>query len=216
MTSDLIAAAADLSRALGDLAPAGVRVGAAVIDAADEARLHPEEAAIVASAVAKRRREFASGRALLRSLLGVDGPVTVLASRAPSLPAGVVASLAHDDEVVVAAVNTDPAVIALGVDVETEGAVGADVADVVRRPEERELDPTWVFVAKEATYKAWSTGGGRILRHDEVRVVPGADGRFTATVLDPTPEVGREFTGRSAVAGGRVVALVVVARQDGP
>ena len=213
MTSPaLVTAAADVERVLGELAPATVRIGAAPIDPADEARLHPDEAAIVASAVAKRRREFASGRALLRRLLGTDGPVTVLASRAPQVPAGVAASLAHDDEVVVAVVSTDASVAALGVDVEPVGAVGDDVADAVRRDEERELDPTWVFVAKEAMYKAWSTGGGRFLRHDEVRVVPGEGGAFTATVVAE----GREFIGRSAVAGGRVVALVVDARQDGP
>ena len=212
MTSPgLVTAAADVERTLRELAPEVVRVGAAPIDPADESRLHPEESAIVASAVAKRRREFASGRALLRRLLGTDGPVTVLASRAPQLPAGVVASLAHDDEVVVAAVSTDASVVALGVDVEPVGAVGADVADAVRREDERELDPTWVFVAKEAMYKAWSTGGGRFRRHDEVRVTAGERGSFSATVLAE----GRVFTGRSAVAGGRVVALVVVTRQDG-
>jgi 4'-phosphopantetheinyl transferase EntD len=204
-------AVAAIDTALRALAPAHVQVGARAIDAADEARLHPDEAAIVAGAVAKRRREFASGRALLRSLLGSDGPVTVLATRAPAVPAGVVASLAHDDELAVAAVSTDARVVALGVDVEPEGAVDGEVADVVLRPEERDLDPTWVFVVKEAVYKAWSTTGGRILGHDDVRVTPGADGAFTAMVLD----AHREFTGSSARVGGRVVALVVDARQDG-
>ena len=67
-------AASAISNALAMLHPAAtdgsVSVGAAAIDPADEQRLFPEEAAIVANAVAKRRREFASGRALLRSLLG--------------------------------------------------------------------------------------------------------------------------------------------------
>ncbi|CAB4586451.1 MAG: 4'-phosphopantetheinyl transferase [Actinomycetes bacterium] len=221
---------AELAAALGALAPGGVRVGARAIRADDEAALHPVEAAIVASAVAKRRREFATGRALLRSLLATDAPVTVLTSRAPSLPAGVVASLAHDDVVAVAAVSDDPSVSALGVDVERVAAVDPSLADTVCRPEEVGLDPTWVFVAKEALYKAWSTLGGPILRHHDVllhRIGPeggGAGDRtdFRGEVVgavapaDGSLGVRRTFTGRSTVCGGRIVALVVVADHDGP
>lgn len=243
--SDLATSAVvtELAAALGSLAPRGVRVGARAIDPADEATLHPMEAAIVASAVAKRRREFATGRALLRSLLATDSPVTVLTSRAPSLPAGVVASLAHDDVVAVAAVSDDPSVGALGVDVERVGAVDPSLTDTICRPEEFGLDPTWVFVAKEALYKAWSTLGGPILRHHDVLLHPidpdgdGGSGRVDLRVdfrgevvgggaVAPAGEspggsaggsagVRRTFTGRSTVGGGRIVALVVVAEHDG-
>jgi 4'-phosphopantetheinyl transferase EntD len=203
------ASADDIASALARLHPSvltgEVRVGASAIDPADEASLLPEEAAIVASAVAKRRREFASGRALLRRLLDTDQAVTVLVSRAPQLPSGVVASLAHDDEIVVAAVSRTASVRALGIDLEPVGAVDGEVADAVRRPEERDLDPTWVFVAKEAMYKAWSTQGGRFLRHEDVSITDTGGGSFVATVLD----AGRSFTGSSTVVGGRVVALVV-------
>lgn len=208
--------------ALRALASSSVTVGARAIRADDEATLHPVEAAIVASAAAKRRREFASGRTLLRLLLGTNEPVTALTSRAPSLPAGVVASLAHDDEVVIAAVSRDPSVRAIGIDLEPIGAVGADVADTVRRPEERHLDPTWVFVVKEATYKAWSTGGGRFLSHADVTVrCTGSDpadpadasaGSFVAEVIGEH----RSFIGGSARVGGRIVAIVVDTGQDGP
>ena len=200
---DIVSALARLHPSVADGA---VSVGAAAIDPADEARLLPQEAAIVASAVAKRRREFASGRALLRRLLDTDEAVTVLVSRAPQLPSGVVASLAHDDEIVVAAVSRAPAVRALGIDIEPVGAVDGEVADAVRRPEERDLDPTWVFVAKEAMYKAWSSQGGRFLRHEDVSVTDTGSGSFVATVLADE----RSFTGSSTVVGGRVVALVVV------
>jgi 4'-phosphopantetheinyl transferase EntD len=193
-----------------------LRVGARPIDPADEHRLHPGEAAIVESAVPKRRREFASGRSLLRSLLGTTDPVTVLTSRAPRLPDGVVASLAHDDEIAIAAISRDPRVRAIGIDLEPVDAVDADVAEVVRRPEELGLDPTWVFVVKEATYKAWSTMGGALLRHEDVSVTAGPDGGFRAEVLSASPGEHRSFTGRSATVGGRVVALVVVIGNDGP
>ncbi len=205
----VLAAARDIADALVGLHPAAatgvVTAGAAAIDPADEGRLFAEESAIVATAVAKRRREFASGRVLLRRLLGIDRPVTVLVSRAPQLPEGVVASLAHDGEIVVAVVSRDAAVLGLGIDLEPVGAVDGEVADAVRRPEERHLDPTWVFVAKEAMYKAWSTQGGRFLRHEDVSVTDTGGGSFVATVLDG----GRSFTGSSTVVGGRVVALVV-------
>lgn len=204
---DIVSALARLHPSVADGA---VSVGAAAIDPADEARLLPQEAAIVASAVAKRRREFASGRALLRRLLDTDEAVTVLVSRAPQLPSGVVASLAHDDEIVVAAVSRAPAVRALGIDIEPVGAVDGEVADAVRRPEERDLDPTWVFVAKEAMYKAWSSQGGRFLRHEDVSVTDTGSGSFVATVLADE----RSFTGSSTVVGGRVVALVVVIGHD--
>jgi 4'-phosphopantetheinyl transferase EntD len=204
----------DIASALVGLHPSVadgvVSVGAAAIDPADEARLLPQEAAIVASAVAKRRREFASGRALLRRLLDTDDAVTVLVSRAPQLPSGVVASLAHDDEIVVAAVSRAPAVRALGIDIEPVGAADGEVADAVRRPEERHLDPTWVFVAKEAMYKAWSSQGGRFLRHEDVSVTDTGGGSFVATVLADA----RSFIGSSTVVGGRVVALVVVIGHD--
>jgi 4'-phosphopantetheinyl transferase EntD len=207
-------AADDIASALARLHPSvadgGVSVGAAAIDPADEARLLPQEAAIVASAVAKRRREFASGRSLLRRLLDTDEAVTVLATRAPQLPSGVVASLAHDDEIVVAAVSRAPSVRALGIDLEPVGAVDGEVADAVRRPEERDLDPTWVFVAKEAMYKAWSSQGGRFLRHEDVSVTDTGSGSFVATVLADA----RSFIGSSTVVGGRVVALVVVIGHD--
>ena len=207
-------AAADIASALARLhssvADGGVSVGAAAIDPADEARLLPQEAAIVASAVVKRRREFASGRALLRRLLDTDEAVTVLVTRAPQLPSGVVASLAHDDAVVVAAVSRHRSVRSVGIDVEPVGAVDGEVADAVRRPEERHLDPTWVFVAKEAMYKAWSSQGGRFLRHEDVSVTDTGGGSFVATVLADE----RSFTGSSTVVGGRVVALVVVIGHD--
>ncbi len=201
-------ATADRTGASG--AQATVRVGAAAIDPTDEARLHPVEAEIIATAVGKRRREFASGRALLRFLLDTDQPVTVLASRAPLLPAGVVASLAHDDDIVIAATSRDPSVRSLGVDIEPTGAVDGEVADVVRRLEERHLDPTFVFVAKEAVYKAWSSSGGRFLNHHDVQVTDTGGGGFTAVVIDQQ----RSFIGRSASVGGRIIAIVVDLRDD--
>lgn len=201
-----------LAAALDAIAPPAVRCGVRLIDVADERSLAPVERSIVAGAVARRRREFASGRALLRQLLGTDEAVTVLVSRAPALPPGVVASLAHDDEVVVAAIASSGEVAALGIDVEAVGSVGADIADDVLRSDERDLDPTLAFVLKEAAYKAWSATGGRILDHHEVRV--SVDGHhFSADVVTD----GVVLTGRYANAAQRWLALVVeLHHHDGP
>ena len=110
-------------RPLAALAPAGVRTGSRLITPDDAATLHAVEAAAVERAVDVRRREFATGRALLRSLLGTDVAIPVGPSRAPVLPAGVVGSLAHDRVLAVAAVTTEPAIAALGIDVEADDPV---------------------------------------------------------------------------------------------
>ncbi len=194
----------EVSAALRAIAPDGVVVGARSIDVVDLDALHAAEASVVASAVPKRRREFATGRALLRLLLGADVTILPGPTRAPVLPPGVCGTLAHDDRLAVAAVTRRPSIAALGVDIEPATPLADDIAEVVLRPEERLLDAHLAFTLKEAAYKAWSGLGGRILDHHEVSLTV-RDGRFDARVVDD----GLTLTGAWTVAGGRYVALVV-------
>lgn len=186
-----------------------------MVAAADLNGLLPIEATAVAVAVPARRQEFATGRALLRELLGTDQPIAVLPSRAPALPDGWVGSLAHDGDLAVAAVVPAGAgVVALGVDVEAAGAVGREEAGIVLRPDEAGIDPTVAFVLKEAAYKAWSNLSGRVLEHHEVRLALAGD-HFAAEVLAPSEAVGavlagRTLAGRWCEAAGRVLALAAV------
>lgn len=195
----------DLAAALAALAAPGVVTGARLIVAVDLDGLHDVERAKVANAVLRRQHEFASGRALLRELLGTDDTIPVGPSRAPHLPHGVTGSLAHDREVVVAAVTRDPAITAIGIDVEPAEPLSSDMARVILRVDEAGLDAHLAFTLKEAAYKAWSTGGGRMLDHHDVRLHLKGD-CFTATVL---PD-GRELRGRFATVADRHVALVLV------
>jgi 4'-phosphopantetheinyl transferase EntD len=204
---DLVAVAATLR----GLAPPGVRTGCRVISEQDVAGMFPAEADHVRGAVSARRHEFASGRALLRELLGVGAPIGVRADRAPALPAGFVGSLAHDRSLAVAAVAPAGVVAALGIDVEAADALEEDVAAAVLRPDETGIDAHLAFTLKEAVYKAWSTGGGRILDHHDVRLSVGAEGRFEGVVAD-----GAVLGGRFGLAGDRWLALVAVpSRADG-
>lgn len=195
----------ELEVVLAALAPPGIVTGARLITPDDLGGLRVEERAAVANAVPLRQHEFASGRALLRELLGTAAAIPIGPTRAPLLPAGVVGSLAHDRMVVVAVVSRDPSVAALGIDVEPSEPLSGEMARVILRDDERDVDAHLAFTLKEAAYKAWSTGGGRMLDHHEVRVsVEGSS--FTATVL---PD-GRELSGRFATVAGRHVALVIV------
>lgn len=200
-------AATVLAEALRLLAPDHVRVGALALDERYVGDLGPRERAATASAGAVRRREFATGRALLRELIGAPLDVGVLATRAPDLPAGTCASLAHDADVAVAAVATTGPVAALGVDVERQVQFDTDEAAVVRRADEGDLDPCLAFVLKEAAYKAWSSTGGELLEFHEVRLDVTRT-RFTARVRDGAAS----FEGRYVAAAGRWLALVVAER----
>jgi len=188
---------------LAAMALPGVVVGVRRIDAGDIAHLHPIEIEHVARAVDQRRAEFATGRALLRSLLGHDGPIPVGPDRAPVLPHQAVASLAHDRELAVAAVSTTSVVRALGIDVEPADPIAAEVAALILRPDESGIDAHLAFTVKEAVYKAWSRLGGRMLDHQEVRIeITGTT--FAAIVL---PD-GVEIAGDCDTVDGRHVALV--------
>ena len=107
----------ELEAALAAVTPSNVRIGwrdrrkRPGVDA-------PGRTAHVAHAVDRRQREYASGRALLRALIGRPVSIPSRPDRTASLPAGIQGSLAHDNELVVAAISDDPSVIAVGVDVE--------------------------------------------------------------------------------------------------
>jgi 4'-phosphopantetheinyl transferase EntD len=194
-----------LARGLATIAPEDVEVGWRRITPNDLRTLWPVEAEHIARAVPLRQQEFATGRALLRGLIGRTVAIPVAPDRSPVLPPDVRASLAHDRELAVAALATAPGIRALGIDVEPATELEPDIARMVLRPDEPGLDAHQAFTLKEAAYKAWSTLGGRMLDHHDVRLTV-RDETFTAEVVDD----GSAFTGRWAHAGGRWLALVVV------
>jgi 4'-phosphopantetheinyl transferase EntD len=196
----------DIDGALRALAPRAVLTGSRRITGSDMAGLHAEERELIKHAVPKRQHEFATGRALLRQLLGASTPVMADDRRAPRWPAGFRGSLAHDDRCAVAAITQDLLIRAVGIDVEPTVRLADDMAALILRPEEQPLDAHLVFCLKEAAYKAWSAMGGRFLDHQEVLVsVRGS--RFDALVVDDDVVLEGRFT----VVGDRTVALVVVA-----
>ena len=199
-------AVAAVAAALATLAPSGVRTGCRAITAADVGALLPVEAAAVARAVPQRRHEFATGRVLLRELIGAPVPIAVGADRAPVLPAGVVGSLAHAGSLAVAAVGDTRTAASMGVDLEPTSALDEAVAAVVLRPDEEALDAHLAFTLKEAFYKAWSGRGGGMLEFHDVRLTLRGGGGFDAV----EERSGMRCTGRWTTAAGHHLALVVV------
>ncbi|HWG01403.1 MAG TPA: 4'-phosphopantetheinyl transferase superfamily protein [Trebonia sp.] len=150
--------------------PPGVAYGEAFADPPG-AELFPEEAAIVARAVEKRRREFTTGRDCARTALrGLGfGPVPILAGErgAPQWPPGVVGTITHCRGYRAALAARQAEFLTVGLDAEPNDDLPGGVLDAVSRPAERErigvLRETapgvcWdrlLFCAKEAVYKAW-------------------------------------------------------------
>lgn len=145
--------------------------------------LPPAEAAAVANAVHKRRREFAAGRACARAaLVALGRPVDALpvgAHRAPAWPAGVVGSLSHDERWCVALAAEAGAAAGLGIDLERPARLQRSMAAMVCTAAERarfglaagEGDAAAgaaaappalarVFGLKEALFKALHPGSG--------------------------------------------------------
>jgi 4'-phosphopantetheinyl transferase EntD len=195
-----------IAGALRSLAPTWVSTGVRVIDVTDVDDLRPGERAVVAGAVDQRQAEFATGRALLRQLIGDHIEIGVGPDRRPLLPLGVIGTLAHDREYAVAAATTRTTCGALGIDIEPFAVFTPEEARTILCHDERHIDPHLAFVLKEAVYKAWSWSGGRLLDHDEVVLdVDESRQRFTA-VVRAGPAT---FAGRYVEVEGRRLALVI-------
>ena len=164
-----------------------------------DAVLFPDEAAAVARAIDRRRREFATARTLAREALAGLGvaPASVPPGQrgAPRWPPGVVGSITHCAGYRAAAVGRADRVRAIGIDAEPEGPLPDGVLGRVSLPAERAMlrdlaavpGPRWdllLFSAKESVYKAWFPLTGRWLGFEDAEVaIDPAAGTFTARIL---------------------------------
>lgn len=211
------------------------RVVAAVdlFDDVPDAVLFPEEEALVAGAVDKRRREFATGRACARAALTALGipnrPLLAEQGGGPAWPAGLVGSITHCEGYRAAAVAPDRDVITLGIDAEPNSRLPPGVLEMVADAREQSwvaqlaaADPTvcWdtlLFSAKEAVYKAWFPIAKSWLDFTDVTVtLERTERAFCARLVRPAAarldQRTTSFNGRWMVRRGLVATAICVPR----
>jgi len=186
--------------------------------------LFPEEQALVASAVEKRRLEFARGRhcarAALRRLGVADAPLLTGAQREPLWPAGVVGSITHTSGICLAAVARAEHYAGVGIDVEPAAPLELGLAQRIAREAEMNalgsmpplLAARLVFSAKEAFYKCQFYSSRQFLDFDAVAVKLEARGEFSVKLLvDAAPFApGATFRGRWRRSDGFLCTAVVL------
>ncbi len=216
---------------LAALLPAAVTSTEVFGDGCDDGELLPEEAAVVAGASEKRRREFTGVRVCARLALARAGirPAAILPgpSGAPRWPSGIVGSMTHCDGYRAAAIGMSGAFAAIGIDAEPHAPLPDGVLARVASESERAAlarlavqapEFCWdrmLFSAKEAVFKAWSPATGRWLGFTDAELELGRDGRFAARLLVAGPLAGDRplttYHGFWAVSRGVLVTAVTVA-----
>ena len=196
-----------------------------------EAVLFPEEEAVIARAVPKRRHEFTTARYCARTALARLGapPVPILPGDrgAPTWPAGYVGTMTHCVGYRAAAVARTDRVASIGLDAEPHQPLPAGVLPLVTLPEERQWlteyavrrpDLHWdrlLFCTKEAVYKGWFPLAQRWLGFQDALVTVDPDGTFEARLLVDGPTVlGAEplttFQGRWLITGDLILTSTLV------
>jgi len=185
-------------------------VAATVADHRD--KLLEAERPVVAGAVEKRVREFASGRYVARlAMQALSLPTAAIprdTGRQPIWPQGCVGSITHGGELAIAAVADAGALRGVGIDLEVLERVNPAVAarvltarELARREAGDPRLPGVVFSAKEAVYKAVHPLVGRFVAFQEVEVdVEWPEQRFRSRYVGKHPpnrvmEEGRGFFG---------------------
>lgn len=188
--------------------------------------LYPEEARLVASAVAVRQAHFTAGRLSARAALEALGiqnaPILSDVARAPVWPEGVVGSITHTDGFCGAVVALRTQYRGIGIDAEVRGRVDEEIWEQVLTPTElhrlraqpaarhKEL-ATIIFCAKEAFYKCQYQVTTSWLGFEGAEVSLSA-GRFVLRLLDNVGNLraGQEFSGRFALLPTIVVAGIAM------
>ncbi|MFH8799065.1 4'-phosphopantetheinyl transferase [Streptomyces sp. NPDC017936] len=198
--------------------------------------LYPQEEALVARAVAKRRREFTLVRSCARRAmekLGVPPQPVLPGERgAPQWPAGLTGSMTHCDGYGAAALVRADDLASVGIDAEPHAPLPDGVLSAIALPAEAERlralaadrpDVHWdrlLFSAKESVYKAWFPLTRKWLDFSEADITVdaglagGTRGTFRARLLVPGPLLGDRrighFDGRWTVERGLVATAITV------
>lgn len=209
------------------LLPDWVRVSEMDPAMADSETLRPEERIFVASAVERRRREFAAGRSLARSLLaalGKEAPLPREADGRPAWPPGIVGSITHCATLAAVAIASADDCAGIGIDIEVDRPLPLGVARLILSEQEqrwiRRSDPGLaaetllrVFCAKEALYKAIYPLARCALPLNALIVERSArnDGFVARLGIEGTPfPKDALLEGRWAVRRGHVAAAVMI------
>jgi 4'-phosphopantetheinyl transferase EntD len=221
---------------IADILPPGVAAEEAFADLPD-VMLFPDEQAVIARAVERRRTEFATGRACARAALAKLGipPVPIVPGPrgAPQWPRGVVGSITHCAGYRASAVARDRDVVTIGLDAEPHDKLPDGVLEAVASEGEQAMlaglaaaEPAvfWdrmLFSAKESVYKAWFPLAQRWLNFEDAAVdIDPVSRAFTARLLVDGPVVNgaalTAFDGRWLVGDGLIItAIVVRSERDG-
>jgi len=166
--------------AMAAIAPASVRTGCRAISDADEAHLLPEEARSISARQPAMRRASGAARWIAHRLLADIGVKDVAIPRAPSgaplWPDRTIGSLAHDDDMAVAAVAPVGSIVSLGIDVEPAQPLPDDIFAIVATGADRtgaadqRLAGRILFAAKEAVYKAAYPLDREVLGYEDIAV----------------------------------------------
>jgi 4'-phosphopantetheinyl transferase EntD len=196
------------------------------------AKLFPEEEAVLSGAAAQRSAEFATARACARAALARLGlpaaPILPGPRGEPQWPAGAAGSITHCAGYRACAVAWTRELAAIGIDAEPNLPLPCGVLDTVASAvgrawlwERMAMAPEvcWdrlLFSAKESAYKAWFPLTGRPLRFRDVAIVADPAGsRFTVRLLVPGPAgAGRWPSGLEGgwlASNGLVITAVTVA-----
>jgi 4'-phosphopantetheinyl transferase EntD len=194
----------------------GIMIAYRAIASGDEDALLPDELPAFAGSVAKVRRASGGARIVARELLAALGhphrPIPKDSTGAPIWPPGIVGSLSHDAETVVAAVARSSEFSGVGIDVEPAEPLPPDLLDIVATPGERralDADPyagRLLFAAKEAAYKAVFPLDREFLEHHDIEI--------DLTAQKARVPSGREVKLRFALSSRLVALAFIAARPD--
>lgn len=167
-------------------------------------------------AIEKRRREYLTGRHYAAlALQALACPTTVVGrnpDRSPIWPTGHCGSISHTDTLCGAIAARCDTVSSLGLDIEQSASVTPELVDMIcsAKDDAGGYDPTVVFCAKEAFYKAWHPLARTFLDFHDVRISVLDSSTLRADVVSPgkkavMPEIS-SAVGRFAQQSSHVLA----------
>lgn len=194
----------------------------------DQYQALPQELASFPNAADKRNRAFAAGRAAahqaMQSLNVAVQPILFGPDRAPIWPKTVVGSISHCETSCLAAVARSNAYLSIGIDVEENTPLDADLIPTICTPAERAwlsmhsatqagLLAKLIFSAKECAYKCQYPFSKTVFDFDVFELTPDMDtGQFDATFAqDIGPfTAGTMLSGRFAISDTLIVTAMSV------